>query len=343
MWLWLGLWACAPFSDTVGDPEASQPVSAAQICTEEPAEASCAHTFGGDYAHAACSGAYQCCDGAWGAQDSCGECACVEVTGEVGCAPEPIAAGPTCEHTYGGTYADLACSGGYQCCDGGWASREACGECLCVEVTGEVGCGTTGAEETCFDAFSHTAEPLPEDLRNAMTGTTWNPGCPVGLDALTLLTVPHWGMDGDVKQGRVVVRSDIVHVYVDAFQAAWESRFPIERMEPASTFGGSDDASMAVNNTSAFNCRSTTGGSSWSQHSYGDAIDINPRQNPYVSGSGNTVLPPEGTSYLDRDAADAGLLTESHPVVRAFDAHGWGWGGRWNSLKDYQHFSENGR
>jgi hypothetical protein len=29
--------------------------------------------------------------------------------------------------------------------------------------------------------------------------------------------------------------------------------------------------------------------------------------------------------------------------VRAFDEIGWSWGGTWSSLKDYQHFSRNGR
>jgi len=30
-------------------------------------------------------------------------------------------------------------------------------------------------------------------------------------------------------------------------------------------------------------------------------------------------------------------------VVAAFARIGWEWGGNWNSLKDYQHFSHNGR
>ena len=110
-------------------------------------------------------------------------------------------------------------------------------------------------------------------------------------------------------------------------------------MEPVSLYGGSDDESMAANNTSAFNCRAVTGGSSWSQHSYGNAIDINPVQNPYVSGS--LVLPPEGEAYTDRDPSVPGLIFEPGPLTGAFLRKGWGWGGNWISLKDYQHFSEN--
>lgn len=50
-------------------------------------------------------------------------------------------AGASCLHSYGGTYADRACSRSYQCCDGTWRDRGACGDCACVEETGEVGCG----------------------------------------------------------------------------------------------------------------------------------------------------------------------------------------------------------
>jgi hypothetical protein len=34
---------------------------------------------------------------------------------------------------------------------------------------------------------------------------------------------------------------------------------------------------------------------------------------------------------------------EGGPAVAAFDEIGWGWGGRWQTLKDYQHFSLNSR
>jgi D-alanyl-D-alanine carboxypeptidase-like protein len=99
---------------------------------------------------------------------------------------------------------------------------------------------------------------------------------------------------------------------------------------------------MAANNTSAFNCRAVTGGSAWSEHSYGWAIDVNPVQNPYVD-SGGAVLPPEGSPFLDRSQKVEGLIHAGGTVVRAFEAIGWGWGGRWEDPVDYQHFSLTGR
>ena len=37
------------------------------------------------------------------------------------------------------------------------------------------------------------------------------------------------------------------------------------------------------------------------------------------------------------------MLVEGGAAVDAFDRIGWGWGGRWNSSKDYQHLSATGR
>ena len=87
--------------------------------------------------------------------------------------------------------------------------------------------------------------------------------------------------------------------------------------------------------------RRVAGSASWSQHSYGRAVDINPVQNPYVAGS--TVSPPAGRAYLDRGNVRTGMIVQGDWVVRAFGIVGWGWGGAWSSAKDYQHFSSTGR
>jgi hypothetical protein len=128
---------------------------------------------------------------------------------------------------------------------------------------------------------------------------------------------------------------------VEIMETLFDAGFPIEGMEPVDVYDGNDDRSMAANNTSAFNCRATTGGSSWSEHSYGRAIDVNPLVNPYVRGG--TVLPPEGARYADRNLDEPGMIHSGDVVVDTFAAHGWVWGGTWSSPKDYQHFSTSGR
>jgi hypothetical protein len=158
---------------------------------------------------------------------------------------------------------------------------------------------------------------------------------------LRAVDVSFWGYDGRVRTGRLIVAASLAEQMVSIMRDLYDARFPIERMEPVDAYGGDDDDSMAANNTSAFNCRPVTGGSAWSEHSYGRAIDVNPLVNPYVRGS--TVLPPGGRAYVDRSLDAPGMIHAGDEVVDAFAARGWKWGGYWGSPTDYQHFSTTGR
>jgi D-alanyl-D-alanine carboxypeptidase len=171
--------------------------------------------------------------------------------------------------------------------------------------------------------------------------SSWDEGCPVGAEALRAVAVSHFGFDGEVHAGTLVVATEVAEDIVEIMFTLFANAYPIERMEPVDVYDGDDDLSMAANNTSAFNCRPVTGGSSWSEHSFGSAIDVNPLVNPYVVGG--TVLPPEGAAYADRNLDVPGMIHDGDLVVEAFATHGWIWGGTWSSPKDYQHFSTSGR
>ena len=195
----------------------------------------------------------------------------------------------------------------------------------------------TGAES--LPEFRSAVRTIGPELADRMRPSTWRPGCPVPLRDLRYLRVSFVRFDGTAGYGRMVVHEEVARSVVGVFRTLYEQRFPIQRMRLVDAYGGSDDASMAADNTSAFNCRRVTGGTSWSEHSYGRAIDVNPVQNPYVAGS--TVAPPAGASYVDRSPLRKGMVT---PGVRAaFASIGWGWGGSWTTKKDYQHFSSTGR
>jgi hypothetical protein len=113
-------------------------------------------------------------------------------------------------------------------------------------------------------------------------------------------------------------------------------------MEPVDRYGGDDYRSIEADNTSSFNCRNATGSTRWSNHAYGRAIDVNPIENPYVSGG--TTSHPASRPYLDRARHLRGTAYEGGTLVEAFRSVGWGWGGTWSgSVRDYQHFSVNGR
>jgi D-alanyl-D-alanine carboxypeptidase len=171
---------------------------------------------------------------------------------------------------------------------------------------------------------------------------SYRPGCPVPPTGLRLLRVPYWGFDGQPHRGSIVVNASVVSSVVHAFATLYSERFPIRRMQPVDAYKGSDDRSMAADNTSGFNCRYavTTGQKAWSAHAYGEAIDVDPLENPYVVGS--QVLPPAGRAYLDRTHAKPGMAVAGGELVEAFAGVGWPWGGRWTGSPDYQHFSSTG-
>ncbi|MFC9270736.1 M15 family metallopeptidase [Streptomyces zhihengii] len=179
------------------------------------------------------------------------------------------------------------------------------------------------------------------DVPSALLGASHRAGCPVPPGRLRLITMNHWGFDGRVHRGELVVHEDAVRPVLAVFGAAFDDRFPIRRMRAMSHYDGDDRRAMADDNTSAFNCRRVTGDEDHlSRHSYGDAVDINPLENPYVDRSG-TVHPPGSRAALDREPPAEGMLVAGDAVTRAIEEAGWEWGGAW-SPPDYQHFSSDG-
>jgi hypothetical protein len=171
--------------------------------------------------------------------------------------------------------------------------------------------------------------------------SSWRAGCPVGPDDLRVLSLSYWGFDDRAHAGTMVVRASVAQAVVDVFHRLYDHRFPIRRMEPVDVFGGSDDASIAADNTAGFNCRNAvaSGPPQWSAHAYGEAIDVNPVENPYLEGG--RILPPEGAAYQDRSVLRPGMAVRGGELNAAFAAAGWYWGGAWSS-PDYQHFSATG-
>jgi hypothetical protein len=172
--------------------------------------------------------------------------------------------------------------------------------------------------------------------------SSWRAGCPVGPESLRRLELSYWGFDDRPHTGALVVHADEADAVIGVFQRLYEKRFPIRRMEPIDVYGGSDEASTAADNTSAFNCRNAvaSGPPTWSAHAFGRAVDVNPVENPYILNG--EVLPSAGAQYRDRSNVRPGMAVRGGELVAAFAAAGWSWGGVWAN-PDYQHFSANGR
>jgi len=174
-----------------------------------------------------------------------------------------------------------------------------------------------------------------------MTGVTWHEACPVSLKDLVLVTVSHWVDSAHSATGELVVAKDQAEAVVSVFEALYSMKFPVPSLRLMHHFSGKDDTSMRANNTSGFNCRVVTGTTTYSQHSYGTAIDINPLWNPWVKG--DRVSPAQWRAFVDRTQLKPGLIREGDGVVAAFGKQGWHWGGHWKRSVDYQHFSVSGR
>lgn len=205
-------------------------------------------------------------------------------------------------------------------------------------TTDPVGVTSTSTATTIPPVYDVVITTVTE----ADLGSSWRDGCPVPPEQLRSIDLTHWGFDGTVHRGELVVAVHLADSVVAVFAELFAARYPIERIEPIDVYGGDDQASMAVNNTSGFNCRTVAGSDRLSEHAFGRAIDLNPLYNPYVRSDGR-VDPVLGTPYADRTRTDPGLIHDGDATVSAFAAEGWQWGGHWPSGPDYQHFSTSGR
>jgi hypothetical protein len=189
------------------------------------------------------------------------------------------------------------------------------------------------------DGFASVVEKVPAEV---LARSTWAPGCPVGADDLAYVQLTFWGFDDQRHTGELLLNRSVADDVVGVFRTLYKERFPFEelRVTPRSELDAHPTGDG--NNTESFVCRPSTGSTTTlSQHAFGLAIDLDPFQNPYTND--DLVLPELASSYLDRDDVRPGMITPDGVVVRAFESIGWTWGGTWRSLKDYQHFSQNGR
>jgi hypothetical protein len=180
--------------------------------------------------------------------------------------------------------------------------------------------------------------PAPERV---IARSTWQDGCPVAATDLAWLRLTFWGFDAQRHTGELLVHRTMADDIVQVFRTLFRERFPQEQVVIAASYDPDAPPTGDSNGTGVFVCRPATGASYFSQHAYGLAIDLNTFQNPYQKGE--VVLPELASAFLRRDAVRPGMVVAAGPAIEAFAKIGWEWGGHWNTAKDYQHFSQNGR
>ncbi len=196
-----------------------------------------------------------------------------------------------------------------------------------------------------YAEYQSSISQITSKIKKRMVeGNSWREGCPVSLNDLRYLHVKHVNFSGEDQMGEIIVHREVSVEVAEIFEALYNVGYPIKKMRLVSDYKGSDWQSIESDNTSAFNCRSATGSKKWSKHSYGKAIDINPIENPYISRKGYIS---HKTSEIYRKRvhkksshSDKAILLKNDKAVEIFKKYGWKWGGDWNGVKDYQHFSK---
>jgi hypothetical protein len=196
-------------------------------------------------------------------------------------------------------------------------------------------------------ASAASIEPLSASVRAQLVPTFWHKGCPVPLSHLRVLTVAHWGVDGRVHNGQLIVNQDVAAPLARVFRKLYALHFQIRHMQIADYYGPKESQPADTDVSESFECRQAAASpctgkkrtGTWSEHAYGHAVDLNTVENPYV-GCGMS-REPRSRPYFDRSHLRRGMVTPA--VVAAFRSIGWGWGGAWSgSTKDYMHFSASG-
>lgn len=195
------------------------------------------------------------------------------------------------------------------------------------------------ADLNTSDEYQATITPISLETRELMQKYTWHPQCPVPIDDLASIKLTYWGFDNQKHTGTIIVNKRLANETVKIFHELYDNHFPIERMEPVSTFKGNDEAAMMANNTYGFNCPPATNNTEdFSLQNYGYSIGINILLNPFVEG--NKVLPSKGRAYLDRSKPVPGMIVQGDKTYQTFMKYGWTWGGDLSDHQDYSHFTK---
>lgn len=187
-----------------------------------------------------------------------------------------------------------------------------------------------------------TYQKLDDEIVERIRGKSYKKGAKISLDKLRYLRIRYVDFDGNTQDGEMIVNKKIAKKTLKVFYQLYRIEYPIQRMKLIDEYGADDEASMADNNTSAFNYRKVANSNKLSNHSLGLAIDINPRVNPYITSYG--IAPANSKVYRVRDASKCRgkyrdyMIHRGDKVYQIFKKYGFSWGGDWKHSKDYQHF-----
>lgn len=222
-------------------------------------------------------------------------------------------------------------------------TRAAMGQTNLVWQAGKVLDPTT-INATEFDQY-FAAAPISDAVFKRIWLKSFKEDCSIKRDELRYLRVLHANKEGLPQMGEIICNKAIANDLLYIFRKLYEANYRIERMVLIDEYDADDEKSMSANNTTCFNFRKVSGSTKLSKHSYGLAIDINPRINPYVRTRAGKIEPANGKDYAYKRTNKPGqallFINRSDLCYKLFTERGFIWGGSWKYNIDYQHFQKN--
>lgn len=196
-----------------------------------------------------------------------------------------------------------------------------------------------------MDFFQEYTIRRGDAVYNRIYGKSYVDNSNIGLGDLRYLRILHYDYRHRIRLGEMIVNQDVSQDVINIFKTLFENGYEIESMRLIDDFwrgtgSASDDASIKANNTSAFCYRVIGVGSNLSEHAYGRAIDVNPKQNPYYTIYNGRYydMYEWDWPYVDRASGLPHMILKGDICQNTFNRYGFSWGGDWTHLKDYQHF-----
>ena len=200
----------------------------------------------------------------------------------------------------------------------------------------------TPVPEKNYDEEFYMSE-ITDEIFERIKGKSYPEGATVSLDDLRWCHVVHYGFDGEIHEGEIIVNKAIAEDTLEIFKELFDIKYEIEKIRLIDEYDADDERSMEDNNSSSFCYRTIAETTVLSNHALGLAIDINTLYNPYVytRKDGTLFLQPENAAdYVDREKENPHFIKNGDECYNIFIAHGFTWGGDWNTKKDYQHFEK---
>lgn len=198
-------------------------------------------------------------------------------------------------------------------------------------------------------------QDIPKDIQKLMIGKSMPDYAKIRFQELSYLTIPHYNFMMEISTGNIVIARDLANEVLEIFRELFDINYPIESMvlidylsnDVSQKLNTLDKVSMAYNNSSGFCYRKVDGEERLSNHSFGRALDLNPKINPYITING-VVTPDSGAKFAIREKIfseieNSAMILPGNDVYKIFKKYGWSWGGElWTDrCFDYHHFQKN--